>query len=300
MMFFVMGIFERRNWLVGMAIVVLSAICIFGTLDRGIPLLFIALLYGAHFFSRRINPIKDKWLYISIVVALAFVGGFKTIQYGEVRQIHVTENPFITRYLAPNSPEAHSPIHNPDFQAGAKPSTTVDDTIHGPIDYAKYMLMSLSERVAFSPVVMTLYAFDQYNEANFLHWSSNRIFSLIGIGHYVTPFETGTNTTYHDAFPVTFLGDVWRNGGLSDMPFFGALLGLLLITIDRSYFWKGTQQTDLSPIWKSFCALGVVYLFYGNALNATTMLLIGGSFGCTVFLWLFAKAQTGAQVTPAR
>lgn len=260
----------RRPWLTA-ALVILALFFAFWTLDRVIPVMYAAMLYSAHYFRTRRNPLVDRWFYITIVVIVLVVTGMKNIQYGEFRTMDLTPNSTITEFLGDNQ-EADPSVE--------QPSTAVNS----PLDYSRFMVLSVVERIVLSPVAMALYAFDEYDESNFRHWSSTRIFSLFGFGHFVSSLEEGEGTKYHDAFPVTFLGDLWRNGGQLYMPVFGIFAGILLFLMDRVFFVYAPL-----PTWQTLGVFGIAFWFYGNAVNATMALLVFGGFGTFAFALVLAS-----------
>ncbi len=91
----------------------------------------------------------------------------------------------------------------------------------------------------------------------------------------MNPLEKGTQK-YHDAFPVTFVGDLWRNGGFRYFPVYAVLLGAVLFFLDRR-----TLATSTPVSLRVLALFGVLYLFYGNAFNPTSWLMIGGAIALT-------------------
>lgn len=271
--YFVLGNPVAKRPIYTVILIALALFFAFWTLDRVIPVMYAAMLYGAHFFRTKANPLTDKWFYITVVTIMLVVTGMKNIQYGEFREMDLTSNSTISEFLGNSEP--------PSAGADAAGAPAV---VHDPVDYVRFMVLSVVERVLLSPVAMTIYAFEEYDESNFTHWSSTRIFSIFGFGHFVSSLETGDDTKYHDAFPVTFLGDLWRNGGQVYMPVFGILAGLLLLGLDRTFFNYATL-----PTWQILVIFGIAFWFYGNAVNATMVLLCFGSLGSFAFAMLLSR-----------
>jgi hypothetical protein len=178
----------------------------------------------------------------------------------------------------------------PDKAAGY-PSGAGKNQEPGWIAYAGYAASSVLERVLLSPVAMTLYAVESYGENDFKHWSATRLFSFVGVGRYVSPFETGSKK-YHDAFPVTFIGDLWRNGGLRYVLPYAVFLAGVLFLIDRRL-----SDTAAPISLKVLSLFGVLYLFYGNAFNATSWLMVLGSLATYYALIVLAIRESQTSVT---
>ena len=127
-----------------------------------------------------------------------------------------------------------------------------------------------------SPVTMAVYAAQNYDEANYLHWRATRLFSVFGFGRYVDPLEQGKQT-HHDAFPLSFVGDLWRNGGPAYFIPFAVLIGIVLLLINRIVFARADQ---LAPQVLAF--FGLAFFFYGNAFNVTSWAMIVSALGLAI------------------
>jgi hypothetical protein len=120
---------------------------------------------------------------------------------------------------------------------------------------------------------MIIYASQNYDPSNYRHWTATRIFSFLGYGEYLNPLEMDANRKtakeHNDAFPLTFIGDLWRNGGPRYFPYYAILLGLVLFLLDRRIF----LPSGLAAL-KVCGTFAILFLFYGNAFNATTLMSI--------------------------
>lgn len=270
-----------RRAVLTVALVTLALFFAFWTLDRVIPVMYAAMLYGARYLRTRRNPLRDRWFYVTVLAIMLVVTGMKNIQYGEFREMYLAPNSTISEFLGSGETSA------PAAEQAAGPVNT-------PWDYSRFVALSVVERIVLSPVAMALYAFDQYDEDNFMHWSSTRIFSLFGFGHFVSSLDEGDGTKYHDAFPVTFLGDLWRNGGQVYMPVFGIFAGCLLFVLDRAFFAYAPL-----PTWQTLGIFGIAFWFYGNAVNATMALLVFGSLGTFAFTLILARILERSNRAPS-
>ncbi len=297
-------------------------IFVFGTLDRVIPLMYIAVLYAFRFQSQPRNVLRDRWFYASAVIGVVVIGVFRVLQYGDFHVPPSGLNGTVSEYLEHAMPSDHPvtgalaneiPAIGDDHAPAEKSAVGTRDPLPASEDedrdndaehraatvetggfiadnevraqqdveggYLYFLLVSTINRVVLSPFAMTIYAFESYNSTNYLHWSATRVLSLIGIGHYVGALEEGSGTRFHDAFPVTMIGDLWRNGGFVYMPFYSVLIGAYMLLLDRTFF-----RTRQLAHWQAFSIVGMLYLFYGNALNATMLLFTGGSLACHLFV----------------
>jgi hypothetical protein len=123
---------------------------------------------------------------------------------------------------------------------------------------------------------MVVYAAQNYNETTYLHWRATRLFSIFGFGRYVDPLEQG-KLAHHDAFPLSFVGDLWRNGGPAYFIPFAVLLGIVLLLINRLVFARADQ---LAPQVLAF--FGPAFFFYGNAFNVTSWTMIVSALGIAI------------------
>lgn len=267
----VLGLVPRTPLRVSLVVAV-GLVLVLATLDRAVPVMYCVLFYGARFMAIRQNPLKDRWLYATAILGIVAIVGLKPIQYGHFTGFDVARNTEVSGAFLNQTEDAPSalpasPLAPPPVPLPAPSPTTGS----GAGQLAAYAGLSVIERLVLSPVAMAVYAFDTYNQTNFQHWSSTRVLSIVGIGRYVDPLETPTATKHHDAFPVTFIGDLWRQGGYLYVPLYAVLLGLLMQWMDRTIFANGAL------VWRPFALVGLIYLFYGNAFNATSLVLIFGS-----------------------
>lgn len=239
------------------AILAFNVLC---TLERSVPVMYVVIFYMAYFFKHRNKYIIfDKQFYVALLAIMLITSSFKMIQYGKIRLPSDMKTDYMAQIMHSKEGTGSAP--------GAAPQGS----------FVSFAVSSTIGRVALSPVIMILYAYDNYNETNFLHWSSTRLFSFLGLARYVHPLEKPT-LKYHDAFPVTMIGDIWRNGGYLYFPVFGVFLAGLLFVLDRLLF-SGAR----APVWQSLSLLRRGLLFYGNAFNCSSVLLIAAACHCTCF-----------------
>jgi hypothetical protein len=127
---------------------------------------------------------------------------------------------------------------------------------------------------------MINYAMESYNDTNFLHWNSTRFLSLFGISKNISSLEIGYKK-YNDSFPVTFIGDLWRNGGYKYVYAYGTMLGLSYALVDYFLF---TLASALSL--RIISLLGSTILFYGNALSSSMITMVFGSLFLSIFIYI--------------
>ncbi len=288
--FFGPAIVHRRRQ-IGFALLFIVSLFVFSTLDRAVPVFYFAMIMAGILLTYGLSALKNKYLYLNLIGIVFVIVTFKNIQYGEFHELRFTRNFEIAGRLESKPVTAGKPaataqesaiVVEPDKPAASAPSQP---------SYIGYAVSSLIDRILLSPVAMTLYAVESYGPGEYKHWSATRIFSLLGYGRFVGSLETGKKK-YHDAFPVTFIGDLWRNGGHLYVPFYAALIALTLFLLDRFVF---ASQAPLSL--QVISLFGVLFLFYGNAFNATSWLMICGSLAliyCMDLLsrWLRASGHT--------
>ena len=270
--FFFTPVIAQNRKRVGTALLFLLAVFVLSTLDRAIPVFYFAMAITGLFLIYGLVALKNKYVYLNALAIIAVVVLFKNIQYGEIRGLQFSPNSDIVRSLTQES-EQDKPAADQEQAAPRSKPALVATKPAGPgsFDYICYVTSSMIERILLSPMAMTLYAVRSYDESNFQHWSTTRLLSFIGLARFIDPFEKGTQK-YHDAFPVTFIGDLWRNGGFQYIPYYAVFLALVLFLVDRRIMTaSGMLQLQVLSLF------GVLYLFYGNAFNATSWLMISGS-----------------------
>lgn len=257
--FFFSDIFTRRRMPLGLLLIAMLTFFVFSTLDRVIPVLYFSAAIMALFVTRKRAVPRSVFLYMNIAGIVLSIVLFKQVQYGDFKPFDFAMNSEISHaFTASQAPSPKSPepaqAHRPKWAL-----------------YVQYAASTVVERLVLSPVAMILYVAETYDDANYLHWRATRIFSILGFGRYVDPLEQGVNK-HHDAFPVTYIGDLWRNGGPSYFPMYAIFMGLVLFAMDRFIF---ARRGVLA--WQLIGLFGIAFLFFGNAFNVTSWTMIGAS-----------------------
>lgn len=280
----------RFSWARAALLVVLGAFFVLSSGDRSVPMMYVFVIFGARVLLVGKSALFSKWALVAVIVGAGGFVGLKAVQYGELSGFNSTGNLEIAQVFGGLDPELLDQALTGKQPSARAQALAVKDEDITPFHRAFYAFRSLYERLALSPVTMALYAFNEYDDTNFQHWRSTRILSLIGIGRYVDPLDAPTSATHHDAFPATYIGDLWRQGGHLYIPIYSALLGMLLMALDRVFFLRGFT------VWQPFILLAVSLLFYGNAVNATFFLLVAGSLAGMAFTRLAGQADSARAV----
>lgn len=262
------GMRRHMHFLFAMVTFLLLTFFVLATLERAIGVLYFAACIAAIATTKGLRAtFTDKYTYVCLAGIICVVVIFKQIQYGDFTPISLTKNPEISRELSAGIPPR---VHNsekvpngPEIAPNNSKATR----------YLYYFADSVAERIFLSPVAMIIYASQNYDPSNYRHWTATRIFSFLGYGEYLPPLETAANgkapKEHNDAFPLTFIGDLWRNGGPIYFPYYAALLGLVFFLLDRYVF----ASSSLAAL-KVCGTFSILFLFYGNAFNATTLMSI--------------------------
>jgi hypothetical protein len=243
------------------------------TVDRFIAVLYFSAPILAIILRDKKSAFKNIYLYLNIVGIIFSVVLLKHIQYGEIwsneHMNNINWNKVYyngeTKIIAKSSHIISSQESHPTKQGG---------------EYVLHSIVSIVGRVFISPIQMINYAMESYNDTNFLHWNSTRFLSLFGISKNISSLEIGYKK-YNDSFPVTFIGDLWRNGGYKYVYAYGIMLGLSYALVDYFLF---TLASALSL--RIISLLGSTILFYGNALSSSMITMVFGSLFLSIFIYI--------------
>ncbi len=270
------------------------------TVDRFIAVLYFSAPILATILRDKKSAFKNIYLYLNIVGIIFSVVLLKHIQYGEIwsnehmnnikwnkvyyngetKIIAKSSHIISSQESNPTKPSQESHPTKPSQESHpTKPSQESHLTKQGG-EYVLHSIVSIVGRVFISPIQMINYAMESYNDTNFLHWNSTRFLSLFGISKNISSLEIGYKK-YNDSFPVTFIGDLWRNGGYKYVYAYGIMLGLSYALVDYFLF---TLASALSL--RIISLLGSTILFYGNALSSSMITMVFGSLFLSIFIYI--------------